>query len=152
MKAISLNLRRQRSRIRPLGAGVSPCPLSPGVTPGWVQGSPLVRVIVALGALMALASVGHYAYGEMQTQAMAQPQERELYKHHEQYQSPLHEDESTHQSDLDNRADMLGVEQDLFRGATNFTDPGYRDLPNAPQMQLVSPSENDHRTANGTQP
>ena len=112
----------------------------------------LRRVLLALGALFVLASAGHYAYGEMQTQALAQPQERELYKHHEEYQSPLHEDESTHQKDLDNRADLLGVEQDFFRGATNFTDPGYRDLPNAPQMQLVNPSESDHRTANGTQP
>ena len=111
------------------------------------------RVLVALGALGALASAGRYAYGEMQTQAMAQPQQRELYKHHEEYKSPLHEDESVHQKDLDNRADMLGVEQDFFRsGPTNFTDPGYRDLPNAAQMQLVSPSENDHRTANTTQP
>jgi len=107
--------------------------------------------LLALCALGMLASAGRYAYGE-QIQAMAQPQERELYKHHEQYQSPLHEDESTHQTDLDNRADMLGVEQDFFRGATNFTDPGYRDLPNAAQMQLVSPSESDRRTANGTQP
>jgi hypothetical protein len=88
----------------------------------------------------------------MQTQAMAQPQERELYKHHEQYESALHEDQSVHQQDLDNRADMLGVEQDLFRGTTNFTDPGYRDLPNAPQMQLVQPSENDRRTATGNHP
>ena len=110
------------------------------------------RVLVALGALGALASAGNYAYGEIQTQAMAQPQERELYKHHEEYKSPLHEDESVHQKDLENRADMLGVEQDFFRGPTNFTDPGYRDLPNAAQMQLVSPSENDHRTANTTQP
>jgi hypothetical protein len=109
--------------------------------------------LVALGALVALASVGHYAYGGMKTQAMAQPQESELYQHHEQYQSPLHEDESVHQKDLENRADMLGVEQDFFRGGpTNFTYPGYRDLPNAPQMQLVNPTENDRRTANGTQP
>ena len=111
------------------------------------------RALVALGALGVLASAGHYAYGEMQTQAMAQPQEQELYKHHEEYKSPQHEDESVHQKDLDNRADMLGIEQDFFRGGpTNFTDPGYRDLPNAAQMQLVSPSENDHRTANTTQP
>src|SRR6267142_1284969 len=127
VKAISLNLRRQQSR-----------------SGHWVQESsslPL-KVMLALGALFALASIGRYAHGEMQTQALAQPQERELYKHHEQYQSQPHEDESTHQQDLDNRADMLGVEQDFFRGATNFTDPGYRDLPNAPQMQLVAPSEN----------
>jgi hypothetical protein len=109
-----------------------------------------LRVLVAL---VALTSVGHYAYGEMQTQAMAQPQEQELYKQHEEYKSPLHEDESVHQKDLDNRADMLGIEQDFFRGGpTNFTDPGYRDLPNAAQMQLVNPSENDRRTAKGTQP
>jgi hypothetical protein len=107
----------------------------------------LRRVLLALGALFVLASAGHYAYGEMQTQALAQPQERELYKHHEEYQSPLHEDESTHQKDLDNRADMLGVEQDFFRGATNFTDPGYRDLPNAAQLQLKPPGENDRRRA-----
>jgi hypothetical protein len=139
--------------LRALGAGVTPCPPRPGVTTGWVQRSPLLRrVFIALGGLFALASVGQYAYGEMQTQALAQPQSRELYKHHESYQAPLHEDESTHQVDLDNRADMLGVEQDFFRGATNFTDPGYRDLPNAPQMQLVAPSETDHRTATGTQP
>jgi len=133
VKAISPNNFRRRQRSR---------------SGRWVQGSPLL----ALGGLIALASVGHYAYGEMQTQALAQPQSRELYKHHETYQAPLHEDESTHQVDLDNRADMLGVEQDFFRGATNFTDPGYRDLPNAPQMQLVAPSETDHRTATGTQP
>jgi hypothetical protein len=109
--------------------------------------------LLTLGVLAVLASAGHYAYGEMRTQAMAQPQERELYKHHEEYKSPLHEDESVHQNDLDNRADMLGIEQEFFRGGpTNFTDPGYRDLPNAAQMQLVSPSENDHRTANTTQP
>jgi hypothetical protein len=135
-----------------------------GVTSAWVKGSVPVRVILALSVLVALASVGHYAYGEMQTQAsaqpqgeiqtqaLAQPQQRDLYKYHEAYKSSLQEDESVHGQDLDNRADMLGVQQDLFRGATNFTDPGYRDLPNAPQMQLVSPSENDHRTANGTQP
>ena len=111
------------------------------------------RIFVAVGALIALASAGHYAYGGMQTQAMAQPQERELYKHHEQYQSPLREDESVHQKDLENRADMLGVEQDFFRsGPTSFTDPGYRDLPNSAQMQLVNPSESDRRTAKGTQP
>jgi hypothetical protein len=112
----------------------------------------LRRVFLALGVLLVLASVGHYAYGEMQTEALAQPQSRELSKYHEEYQSPPHEDESNHQGDLDNRADMLGVEQDFFRGATNFTDPGYRDLPNAAQMQLVQPSETDRRTANGTQP
>jgi hypothetical protein len=89
--------------------------------------------------------MGHYAYAGMQTDAMAQPQE--------QYRSPLHEDESVHQTDLNNRADMVGVEQDLFRGGpTSFTDPGYRDLPNAAQMQLANPSENDRRTAKGTQP
>jgi hypothetical protein len=113
----------------------------------------LRRVFVASCALLVLASAGHYAYGEMQTQAMAQPQQQELYQDNEEYKSPLHEDESVHQKDLENRADMLGVEQDFFRGgATNFTDPGYRDLPNPAQMQLVSPSESDHRTANGTQP
>ena len=111
------------------------------------------RVLGALAALGALASAGQYAYGEMQTEAMAQPQQQELYKYHEEYKSALNEDPSVHQRDLDNRADMLGVEQDFFRGGpTNFTDPGYRDLPNAPQMQLVSPSENDRRTANTTQP
>ena len=108
------------------------------------------RVLAALGVLGVFASAGHYAYGEMQTEAMAQPQEQELYQHHEE---SLHDDQSVHQKDLDNRADMLGVEQDFFRGgATNFTDPGYRDLPNAAQMELVSPSENDRRTANTTQP
>jgi hypothetical protein len=138
--------------LRPLGAGVTPC-RQRSRSGHWAQGSPLLRVIVAFGVVVALASVGHYAYGEMQTQALAQPQERELYKHHEQYQSPLHEDESTHQQDLDNRADMLGVEQDFFRGGpSNFTDPGYRDLPNAAQMQLVRPAETDNRTAIGNLP
>jgi len=136
VKAKSLNeFPATAEPVRPLGAGVTPCPL-----------------LFALGAIVALATVGHYAYGGMQTQALAQPQERELYKHHEHNESALHEDESVHQKDLDNRADMLGVEQDIFRGATNFTDPGYRDLPNAPQMQFVGPSENDHRTANRNQP
>ena len=111
------------------------------------------RVLIALGILGALASARQYAYGEMQTEAMAQPQQQGLYKHREEYKSALHEDQSLHQKDLDNRADMLGVEQDFFRGGpTNFTDPGFRDLPNPAQMQLVSPSENDHRTANTAQP
>ncbi len=62
-------------------------------------------------------------------------------------QSPLYEDRIEHHNDLDNRADLLGVEQDILRGATNFTDPGYRDMPNPVQMQFQRPAENDPRRA-----
>jgi hypothetical protein len=44
------------------------------------------------------------------------------------------------------------VEQGFMRGATNFIDPGYRDFPNAAQMQLQPSAENDHRTAIDNQP
>ncbi len=106
-----------------------------------------LRVVVALCAVIALELAGHYAYGQMRMQATAQRQQREPYDHNDESQSPLHEDRSVHHRDLDNRADILGVEQDILRGATNFTDPGYRDLPNPAQMQFQRPGENDHRTA-----
>ncbi len=85
--------------------------------------------------MLALVLAGHYVRAETRTPTMADPQ------------SPLYEDRIEHHNDLDNRADLLGVEQDILRGATNFTDPGYRDMPNAAQMQLQHPVENDHRRA-----
>ncbi len=62
---------------------------------------------------------GHYAFGQKPLQAKEEPR-----------------DQSVHHPDLDNRADLIGVEQDFMRGATIFNDPGYRDLPNAAQMQF----------------
>jgi hypothetical protein len=88
--------------------------------------------------MIALVLSGHYAHGEMSTQAMAQ--------------SSPDEQRSEHHQDLNNRADMLGIEQDFFRGATNFTDPGYRDMPNPAQMQLQRPAENDHQRSASTHP
>jgi hypothetical protein len=94
----------------------------------------LLRIVVAICAVVAVLELAlHYPYGQKQTQGVAQAQ---------QHQAPLSEGQrqgqSEHQHDLDNRADLLGVEQDFMRGATNFNDPGYRDLPNAAQMQFSS--------------
>ncbi len=96
----------------------------------------LRRVVLALCAVVALDLSAQYGCAQMQMEAMVQAQQRELYEHSGESQSAPHEDRSSHHRDLDNRADMLGVEQDILRGATNFTDPGYRDLPNAAQMQF----------------
>ena len=79
----------------------------------------LLRIAVALGVVVALGIAGHYAFGQKPLQATEEPR-----------------DQSMHHTDLDNRADLIGVEQDFMRGATIFNDPGYRDLPNAAQMQL----------------
>jgi hypothetical protein len=95
----------------------------------------LLRIAVAICAVMAVALAGYYAFGQTQLQAKEEPQ-----------------DQIVHHPDLDNRADLLGVEQGFMRGATNFIDPGYRDFPNAAQMQLQPSAENDHRTAIGGQP
>jgi hypothetical protein len=95
----------------------------------------LLRIVVAICAVVALAFAGYYAFGRTQLQAKEQPQ-----------------DQSVHHPDLDNRADLLGVEQGFMRGATNFVDPGYRDFPNAAQMQFQPSVENAQRTAIGNQP
>lgn len=94
----------------------------------------LLRTTVAICAVIALAWAGYYAFGQTQLQAKEEPQ-----------------DQSVHHSDLDNRADLLGVELGFMRGATNFIDPGYRDFPNAAQMQFQPPIENDRRAAIGDQ-
>ena len=94
----------------------------------------LLRITVAICAVIALAWAGYYAFGQTQLQAK-EPQ-----------------DQSVHHPDLDNRADLIGVELGFIRGATNFIDPGYRDFPNAAQMQFQPPVENDRRTAIGDQP
>ena len=95
----------------------------------------LLRITVAICAVIALALAGYYAFGQTQLQAKEEPQ-----------------DQSVHHPDLDNRADLIGVELGFMRGATNFIDPGYRDFPNAAQMQLQPPVESDHRAAVGDQP
>ena len=95
----------------------------------------LLRITVAICAVIALALAGYYAFGQTQLQAKEEPQ-----------------DQSVHHPDLDNRADLLGVELGFMRGATNFMDPGYRDFPNAAQMQLQPSAGNDHRAAIGDQP
>lgn len=105
----------------------------------------LLRIVVAIGVVIALEWALHDVYGAKQMQAIAGPQEIQVQQ--DQHPSPLHEEQSVHHPDLDNRADLLGVEQDIMRGATNFNDPGYRDLPNAAQMQFLQPAENDQRTA-----
>jgi hypothetical protein len=79
----------------------------------------LLRVAVAIGVVIAIGFAGIHAFGEMQLQANEQPR-----------------DQSVHHPDLDNRADLIGVELGFMRGATNFNDPGYRDLPNPAQMQI----------------
>ena len=95
----------------------------------------LLKITVAICAVIVLAWAGYYAFGQTQLQAKEEPQ-----------------DQSVHHPDLDNRADLLGVEMGFMRGATNFMDPGYRDFPNAAQMQFQPPVENGHRTAIGDQP
>ena len=82
----------------------------------------LLRIAVAIGVVIAIAFAGQHAFGQKQLQANEEPR-----------------DQSVHYPDLDTRADLLGVEQGFMRGATNFVDPGYRDFPNAAQMQ-PSPS------------
>lgn len=94
----------------------------------------LLRITVGICAVIALALAGYYAFGQTPLQAKEEPQ-----------------DQSVHHPDLDNRADLLGVELGFMRGATNFMDPGYRDFPNAAQMQLQPPIGNDHLTAIGNQ-
>ena len=79
----------------------------------------LLRIAAAIGIVVALWIAGHYAFDQKPLQAKEESR-----------------DQSTHQTDLDNRADLIGVEQDFTRGATIFNDPGYRDLPNAAQMQF----------------
>jgi hypothetical protein len=87
----------------------------------------LLRIAVAICAVMALALSGYYAFGQNQLQAKEEPQ-----------------DQIVHHPDLDNRADLLSVELGFMRGATNFVDPGYRDFPNAAQMQLQPTPKDDH--------
>ena len=101
----------------------------------WWNLKVLLRIVAAIGVVVALAFVLRYPFGQTQLQAKEEPQ-----------------DQSVHHPDMDNRADLLGVEQGFMRGATNFVDPGYRDFPNAAQMQFQPPVENDHRTAVGDQP
>ena len=79
--------------------------------------------------MIALIVSGNHANAEALAQTMSQP--------------PSDEEHSEHHEDLDNRADLLGVEQGFFRGATNFIDPGYRDMPNPVQMQLQPRPETD---------
>ena len=83
----------------------------------------LLRFLIAVGVVIALEITIHYVYGQKQMQAMAGPQQP-------------HADQGVHHPDLDNRADLLGVEMGFMRGATVFIDPGYRDFPNAAQMQI----------------
>ena len=75
--------------------------------------------MVAICAVTAVALAGRYVFGQKPLEAKEQQREQ-----------------AVHHPDLDNRADLLGVEQDFMRGATIFNDPGYRDLPNAAQMQF----------------
>jgi hypothetical protein len=79
----------------------------------------LLRIAVAIGVVMAIGFAGLHAFGQRQLQANEAPR-----------------DQSVHHADLDNRADLIGVELGFMRGATNFNDPGYRDLPNPAQMQI----------------
>lgn len=79
----------------------------------------LLRIAVAIAVVIALGFAGLYAFGQKQLQAKEEPR-----------------DQSVHHPDMDNRADLIGVEQDFMRGPTIFNDPGYRDLPNAAQMQF----------------
>jgi hypothetical protein len=87
----------------------------------------LRRIIVAICAVIAVALAGHYVFGQKPLEANEEQRER-----------------SVHHSDLDNRADLLGVEQGFMRGATNFVDPGYRDYPNAAQMQFSPVPATNH--------
>jgi len=79
----------------------------------------LLRIVVAVGVVIAIGFAGLHVFGQRQLQANEEPR-----------------DQSVHHPDLDNRADLLGVEMGFMRGATNFNDPGYRDLPNPAQMQI----------------
>ena len=79
----------------------------------------LLRIAVAIVVVIVIGFAGLHAFGQRQLQAKEEPR-----------------DQSVHHPDLDNRADLLGVEQGFMRGATNFNDPGYRDLPNPAQMQI----------------
>jgi hypothetical protein len=97
----------------------------------------LLRIIAAIGVVVALEVALHYVYGQKQNQAMAGPQQRQLQDQNGQNQSSSNEGKSVHHPDLDNRADLIGVEQGFMRGATVFVDPGYRDYPNAAQMQIL---------------
>jgi hypothetical protein len=99
----------------------------------------LLKIVVALCVVGVLELVLNYSYGQKPMEAMERPQQRKLYVHNDQSESPMAGDQGVHHPDLDTRADLLGVEQDFMRGPTNFNDPGYRDLPNAAQMQ-VSPA------------
>jgi hypothetical protein len=96
----------------------------------------LLKIVVALCAAVVLELVLNFSYGQKPMEAMEQQQRRKLYVQNDQSQSPTPGDQSVHHSDLDTRADLIGVEQDFMRGPTNFNDPGYRDLPNAAQMQI----------------
>ena len=80
----------------------------------------LPRIVVAVAGVIAIGFAGFYVFGGMQLQAKEEPR-----------------DQSVHHPDLDNRADLIGVELGFMRSATNFNDPGYRDLPNPAQMQIV---------------
>ncbi len=95
----------------------------------------LLRIVIATVIVVAIAFALRYPFGQTQLQADEPPREQ-----------------SVHHPDMDNRADLLGVEQGFMRGATNFVDPGYRDFPNAAQMQIQPTVENDHRTAVGDRP
>ena len=88
--------------------------------------------------MLTLILSGNHANAEALAQTMTQP--------------PPEEEHSEHHDDLDNRADLLGVEQGFFRGATNFIDPGYRDMPNPVQTQLQPRPETDPRRASTTHP
>jgi hypothetical protein len=88
----------------------------------------LLRITVAICAVIALALAGHYVFGQKPLEA------------NEEQREP-----SVHHPDLDNRADLLGVELGFMRGgATNFIDPGYRDFPNAAQMQFSPVPATNH--------
>jgi hypothetical protein len=81
----------------------------------------LLRIAVAIGVVIAIGLAGLHAFGQRQLQAKEEPRDQSVNVHH---------------ADLDNRADLVGVELGFMRGATNFNDPGYRDLPNPAQMQI----------------
>ncbi len=80
----------------------------------------LLRITVAICAVAAIALAGQYVFGPKPLEANEEQRQQ-----------------SVHYPDLDNRADLLGVQLGFVRGgATNFIDPGYRDFPNAAQMQF----------------
>jgi hypothetical protein len=102
----------------------------------WWNLKVLLRIVVAIGVVVAIALALHYPFGQTQLQAKEEPQ-----------------DQSVHHPDMDNRADLLGVEMGFMRdGVTNFVDPGYRDFPNAAQMQFQPSVENDQHAAVGDKP